>query len=199
MKKCPKCGFENQQTSADCPRCGIIYEKFQAMHEKQDDFEDDALEEEEDENKQEQDDFEEEKEPFEFDKDRILEAAGDFFREYYLHVIIGGVAVLVIVIVLFMFTGGIKGKTGIVSWTKVLGEQGDSDLLFDNIELLRKPEIPDVDSPDLEATIICDMEKNSMVKVLKIIKDGFLKIEVLNGKCKGEIGYIPIDNFELME
>ncbi len=28
MKNCPKCGFEDYGEGAECPKCGIIYEKY---------------------------------------------------------------------------------------------------------------------------------------------------------------------------
>jgi ssDNA-binding Zn-finger/Zn-ribbon topoisomerase 1 len=30
MKKCPKCGYKRQQGNTECPKCGIIYEKYES-------------------------------------------------------------------------------------------------------------------------------------------------------------------------
>ena len=30
MEKCPKCGYERRPTDSECPKCGIVYAKWEA-------------------------------------------------------------------------------------------------------------------------------------------------------------------------
>ena len=35
--ECPKCGYERQPNAAECPQCGVIYEKWEAFLDKKQD------------------------------------------------------------------------------------------------------------------------------------------------------------------
>ena len=69
-----------------------------------------------------------------------------------------------------------------------MGEQAQTALLFDNIDLLKSPD-------PQEGDIVCVMQSGTKVKVLKEINNSY-KIKALEGICKGEVGFIIKEHFE---
>ena len=189
MKNCPKCGFEDYQEGPECPQCGIIYEKYYNLMGIKEVEDDDQDSQEEDEQLEEQEDEEalpeemlyvEQKSPY--------EKAIDFAKKNYL-IIIGGVFLFILVAcVIYFVSSRTVGKTGVVSWYNILGEEAQTDLLFDNIGLLKSHDSQEDD-------IVCIMESGTKVKVLKEVNNSY-KIKALEGICKGEVGFIIKEHFE---
>ena len=189
MKNCPKCGFEDYEGRAECPQCGIIYEKYynlMGIKEAEDETpeEDDELSEEqqqdEEEAVQEEVPYVEQKTPY--------EKAADFVKKNYIIIIACVLLFIVISSIIYCVNSRTVGTTGVVSWFNILGGKARTELLFDNIDLLKSPD-PQEDG------IACIMQNGTRVKVLKEV-DIFYKIKVLDGICKGEVGFVIKEHFE---
>jgi hypothetical protein len=189
MRNCPKCGFEDYGEGAECPKCGIIYEKYynlMGLKETEDQMpdEDDEQSEEpqkiEEEAVQEEMSYVEQKTPY--------EKAADFVLKNYLFIIAGVLLFIVLSSIIYCVNSRTVGTTGVVSWYNILGEKARTELLFDNIDLLKSPD-PQEDG------IACIMQTGAKVKVLKEV-DIFYKIKVLDGICKGEVGFVIKEHFE---
>jgi hypothetical protein len=207
MKECPKCKFENQEDSAECPRCGLIYAKYRGPLADQESPEESAQSEDVEIQEEVQRGADEGARPKKF-KEKPHVVLLDFLKKNY----IGTAAVLFLLLVgivwlIYSAITEVEGKTGIVSWKKVIGEDGESALLFDTIDLLKSPILPDEEtslaSDDaqnqgtsiVDPTILCRIPSRTPVKVLK--NEGeFLRIKVLKGECSGKIGYIQPGHFE---
>jgi hypothetical protein len=206
MKECPKCKFENQEDSAECPRCGLIYAKYrdpladQETTEESDQTEDVETQEEVQPGADEGEKLKIKEKPYVV----IL----DFLKRNYLGAAVFLLLVLVgIVWLIYSAITEVEGKTGIVSWKNVIGENGESALLFDTIDLLKSPILPDEeaslashethnqDTSMVDPTILCRIPSRTPVKVFK--NEGeFLRIKVLKGECSGKVGYIQTGHFE---
>ena len=140
--------------------------------------------------------FEEDTEKKSFDWDGIITPIQEFVTANYLW-LIGGAGVLVLIAAVLVYVNsGVVGKKGTVTWTKILGAEAESGLLFDYIELLPEPEYLDETEEEDASYSLCDLPNGTAVRVLEI--DGeFLQIEVLAGDCSGEVGYILADHFEM--
>ncbi len=190
MKNCPKCGFEDYGEGAECPQCGIIYEiyyKLMGIKEVED-----QTPQEEDEQSEDQQQDEEEALPEEMpyvEQKTPSEKAADFVKKNYLIIIAGVLLFIVISCVIYCVSSRTVGKTGVVSWYNILGEEAQADLLFDNIDLLKSP------APQ-EDDIVCIMQSGTKVKVLKEVNSLYYKIKALEGICKGEVGFIVKEHFE---
>jgi len=192
MKTCPKCGFEDYQGGAECPKCGIIYEKYynslgikEAEEQTPEDPED------EDEQPEEQPPDEEKAVPEEMpyvEQKTPYEKAVDIVKKNYLIIIAGVLLFIVISSIIYCVNSRTVGKIGVISWYNILGEKAGAELLFDNIDLLKSPD-------PQEDTIVCIMQSGTKVKVLKEV-DIFYKVKVLDGICKGEVGFIIKEHFE---
>jgi len=189
MKNCPKCGFEDYGEGAECPKCGIIYEKYyNSLGIKE---AEDQTPQEEDEQSEEQPQDEEEAVPEEMpyvEQKTPYEKAADFIKKNYLIIIAGVLLFIIISCVIYCVGSRTVGNTGVVSWYNILGEEAQTDLLFDNIDLLKSPD-PQGDD------IVCIMQSGTRVKVLKEVNN-FYKIKALEGICKGEVGFIIKEHFE---
>lgn len=189
MRNCPKCGFEDYEGGAECPKCGIIYEKYyKSLGIKE---AEDQTPQEEDERSEEQQQDEEEAVPEEMpyvEQKTPYEKAADFVKINYLIIIAGILLFIVISCVIYCVSSRTVGKTGVVSWYNILGEEAQTDLLFDNIDLLKSHD-PQGDD------IVCIMQSGTRVKVLKEVNN-FYKIKALEGICKGEVGFIIKEHFE---
>lgn len=189
MRTCPKCGFEDYQGGTECPKCGIIYEKY---------FNSLGINEAEDQTPQEEQDqsiVQPEDEPEAVPEEMPyvepkppIEKVTDFVKKYYLVIIAGVLVFIVISCVIYCVGSRTVGKTGVASWYNILGEEAQTNLLFDNIDLLKSPDTQEVD-------IACIMQNRTRIKVLKEVND-FYKVKVLEGICKGEVGFIVKDHFE---
>lgn len=206
MKKCPKCKFENQEDSTECPRCGLVYNKYrdpladQETNEESVPAEDVQIQE----KAQAVDDKKERRMP----KEEPYVVALDFLKRHYYGVAVALFLVLIVIIwSIYSAITQIEGKTGIVSWTNMIGEDAETALLFDTIDLLTDPVLPNEEMPLAaddanyqdasfgDEAVLCRMPSRTPVKVLK--NEGeFLRIKVLNGKCSGNIGYIQTGHFE---
>ena len=189
MKNCPKCGFEDHEEGTECPRCGIIYEKYYSLLGIKE--AENQTPQEEDEQAEEQPQDEEEAVPEEMlyvEQKTPYEQAAGFVKKNYLIIIAGVFLFIVISCVLYCVSSGTVGKTGVVSWYNILGEEAQADLLFDNIDLLKTPDSQGDD-------IVCIMQSGTKVKVLKEV-NSFYKVKALEGICKGEVGFIVKEHFE---
>jgi len=189
MKNCPKCGFEDYGEGTECPKCGIIYEKYYKSLEIKE--AEDQTPQEEDEQPEEQQQDEEEAVPEEMpyvEQKTPYEKAADFVKKNYLIIIAGVLLFIIISCVIYCVGSRTVGKTGVVSWYNILGEEAQTDLLFDNIDLLKSPDSQEDD-------IVCIMQSGTRVKVLKEVNN-FYKIKALEGICKGEVGFIIKEHFE---
>jgi len=201
MKECPRCGFEDHGEGSECPQCGIIYEKYYKLMAKKEAGEEPAHEEEEKEEEQrqievplgelpiEEEQYVEQKTPYEY--------LDDFVRKNYVFIIAGVFLLFVVSCIIFCVKSRTVGKTGIVSWYNILGEKAETDLLFDTIDLLKRPIYIDEEesTTSQDDEIICVMSSGTRVKVLKEAEE-YYKIKVLEGICEGEIGFIIQDHFE---
>jgi len=190
MKNCPKCGFEDYEEGPECPQCGIIYEKYYNLLGIKEAEDEDQVPQEEDEQSEEQQD-EEEAQPEEIqyvEQKTPYEKVADFVKKNYLIIIAGVLLFIVISSVIYYVGSRTVGKTGVVSWYNILGEEAQTNLLFDNIDLLKNPD-------SHEGDIVCIMQSGTRVKVLKEIND-FYKIKAMEGICKGEVGFIIKEHFE---
>ena len=189
MKNCPKCGFEDYQEGPECPQCGIIYEKYYNLMGIKEVEDDDQVPQEEDEQSEEQEEEEAITEEMPYVEQKSPhEKAIDFAKNNYL-IIIGGVFLFIVVLcVIYFVSSRTVGKTGVVSWYNILGEEAQSGLLFDNIDLLKSPD-------SQEGQIVCVMQSGTKVKVLKDVNLTY-KIKVLEGVCKGEVGFVIKEHFE---
>jgi len=189
MKNCPKCGFENHEEGTECPQCGIIYEKYYNLLGIKE-VEDQTPQEEDEQAREQQQDKEEalpEEMPY-VEQKTPYEKAADFVKKNYLIIIAGVLLFIVISSVIYCVGSRTVGKTGVVSWYNILGEEAQTDLLFDNIDLLKSHDSQEDD-------IVCIMESGTKVKVLKEVNN-FYKIKALEGICKGEVGFIIKEHFE---
>jgi len=189
MKNCPKCGFEDYGKGAECPQCGIIYEKYYNLMGIKEVEDDDQVPQEEDEQSEEQKEEEELPEEMPYVEQKSpYEKAIDFVKKNYV-IIIGGVFLFILVAcVIYFVSSRTVGKTGVVSWYNILGEEAQSGLLFDNIDLLKSSNFQ-------EDQVVCVMQSGTKVKVLKDV-DLSYKIKVLEGICKGEVGFVIKEHFE---
>ncbi len=190
MKNCPKCGFEDYEGGAECPQCGIIYEKYYTLMGIKEVEDDDQVSKEEDEQSEEHEDEEEallEEMPY-VEQQTPYEKALDFVKNNYLFIIGGVILFIVVLCVIYFVSSRTVGKTGVVSWYNILGEEAQSGLLFDNIDLLKSPD-------SQEDSIVCVMQSGTKVKVLKDVNHSY-KIRVLEGICKGEVGFVIKEHFE---
>ena len=190
MKNCPKCGFEDYEEGPECPRCGIIYEKYYNLMGVQEVEDKDQVPQEEDEQPEEREDEEEtppEETPY-IEQKNPYEKTADFVKKNYLFILAGVLLFIVVSSVMYCVGSRTVGKTGVVSWYNILGEEAQADLLFDNIDLLKSHDSQDVD-------IVCIMQSGTKVKVLKEVNNSY-KIKVMDGICKGEIGFIIKEHFE---
>lgn len=190
MKNCPKCGFEDYQEGPECPQCGIIYEKYYNLMGIKEVEDEDLDSQEEDESSEEQEEKEEEQ-PEEMpyvEQQTPYEKVVDFVKKNYLFIIGGVFLFLVVISIIYCVSSRTVGKTGVVSWYNILGEEAQSGLLFDNIDLLKSPD-------SQEDQILCVMQSGTKVKVLKDVNLSY-KIKVLEGVCKGEVGFIIKEHFE---
>ena len=188
MKNCPKCGFEDYEEGPECPQCGIIYEKYYNLLGIKE--AEDQTPQEEDEQSEEQPNEEEtvpEEVPY-VEQKTPNEKAADFIKKNYLIIIAGVLLLIVISCVIYCVSSRTVGTTGVVSWYNILGEEAQTDLLFDNIDLLKSPDSQGDD-------IVCIMQNGTKVKVLKEVNN-FYKIKALEGICKGEVGFIIKEHFE---
>lgn len=189
MKNCPKCGFEDYGEGTECPQCGIIYEKYYNLMGIKEVEDQTSQEEDEQEEEQQQDEEEAVHEEIPYVEQKTpYEKAVDFVKKNYLIIIAGILLFIVISCVIYCVGSKTVGKTGVVSWYNILGEEAQTDLLFDNIDLLKSHD-PQGDD------IVCIMQSGTRVKVLKEVNN-FYKIKALEGICKGEIGFIIKEHFE---
>ncbi|MBT8373832.1 MAG: hypothetical protein KJN80_02865 [Deltaproteobacteria bacterium] len=190
MKNCPKCGFEDYQEGPECPQCGIIYEKYYNLMGIKE-VEDEDLDSQEEDEQSEEHEEEEKEQPEEMpyvEQQTPIEKVTDLVKKNYLF-ILGGVFLFIVVISIIYCVGSrTVGKTGVVSWYNILGEEAQSGLLFDNIDLLKTPD-------SQEGQIVCVMQSGTKVKVLKDVNLTY-KIKVLEGVCKGEVGFVIKEHFE---
>ncbi|MBT8352116.1 MAG: hypothetical protein KJO26_12915 [Deltaproteobacteria bacterium] len=190
MKNCPKCGFEDYQEGPECPQCGIIYEKYYNLMGIKE-VEDEDLDSQEEDEQSEEHEEEEKEQPEEMpyvEQQTPIEKVTDLVKKNYLF-ILGGVFLFIVVISIIYCVGSrTVGKTGVVSWYNILGEEAQSGLLFDNIDLLKSPD-------SQEGQIVCVMQSGTKVKVLKDVNLTY-KIKVLEGVCKGEVGFVIKEHFE---
>jgi len=190
MKNCPKCGFEDYEEGPECPQCGIIYEKYYNLLGIKEAEDEDQVPQEEDEQSEEQEDEEEalpEEMPY-VEQQTPYEKVTDFVKKNYLF-ILGGVFLFIVASsVIYCVSSRTVGKTGVVSWYNILGEEAQTNLLFDNIDLLKSHDSQEDD-------IVCIMQSGTKVKVLKEVNNSY-KIKVLEGMCKGEVGFITKEHFE---
>ena len=207
MKECPKCKFENQEDSAECPRCGLIYEKYRDPLADQETPEESEQTEDVEIQGEVQTGADEREKPKKV-KEKPHVVILDFLKRNYLGTAAVSFLLLVgIVWLIYSAITEVEGKTGIVSWKNVIGEDGESALLFDTIDLLQSPILPDEEtslaSDDtqnqgtsmVDPTVLCRIPSGTPVKVLK--NEGeFLRIRVLKGECSGKIGYIQPGHFE---
>ncbi len=189
MKNCPKCGFEDYGEGIECPQCGIIYEKYYNLMGIKEVEDDDQVPQEEDEQLEEKENEEEIVQEMQYvEQQTPSEKAIDFVTNNYL-IIIGGVFLFIVALcVIYFVSSRTVGKTGVVSWYNILGEEAQSGLLFDNIDLLKSPD-------SQEDQIVCVMQSGTRVKILKAV-DFSYKIKVLEGICKGEVGFVIKEHFE---
>ncbi len=190
MKNCPKCGFEDYEEGPECPQCGIIYEKYYNLLGIKEAEDEDQVPQEEDEQSEEEKD-EEEAQPEEIqyvEQKTPYEKVADFVKKNYLIIIAGVLLFIVISSVIYCVGSRTVGKTGVVSWYNILGEEAQTHLLFDNIDLLKSHDSQEDD-------IVCIMESGTKVKVLKEVNNSY-KIKVLEGICQGEVGFITKEHFE---
>ena len=190
MKNCPKCGFEDYQEGPECPQCGIIYEKYYNLMGIKEVEDEDLDSQEEDESSEEQEEKEEgqpEEMPY-VEQQTSYEKVTDFVKKNYLFIIGGVFLFLVVISIIYCVSSRTVGKIGVVSWYNILGEEAKSGLLFDNIDLLKTPD-------SQEDQIVCVMQSGTKVKVLKDVNLSY-KIKVLEGVCKGEVGFIIKEHFE---
>ncbi|MDY6792868.1 MAG: hypothetical protein SWH54_16510 [Thermodesulfobacteriota bacterium] len=189
MRTCPKCGFEDYQGGPECPKCGIIYEKYYnslGITETEDQT---PQEEEEQSNGQPEEKPETAPEEMTYVEPKPpIEKATDFIKKNYLIIAAGIVLFIVISCVIYCIGSRTVGKTGIASWYNILGEEAQTNLLFDNIDLLKNPVAQ-------EEGIVCIMQSGTRIKVLKEVND-FYKVKVLEGICNGEVGFIVKEHFE---
>ena len=126
MKNCPKCGFEDYEEGAECPKCGIIYEKYyNSLGIKE--AEDQEPQEEEQSEEPQQDEEEavpEEMPPIE--QKTPYEKATDFVQKNYLIIIAGVLLFIIISCIAYCVGSGTVGNTGIVSWYNILGEEAQT-------------------------------------------------------------------------
>jgi len=191
MKNCPKCGFEDYEEGPECPQCGIIYEKYYNLLGIKEAEDEDQVPQDDDEQPEEQKD-EEEAQPEEIqyvEQKTPYEKVADFVKKNYLIIIAGVLLFIVISSVIYCVGSRTVGKTGVVSWYNILGEEAQTDLLFDNIDLLKSPD-------PQEGDIVCIMQSGTKVKVLKEVNSFYYKIKALDGICKGEVGFIVKEHFE---
>lgn len=192
MKNCPKCGFEDYGEGTECPKCGIIYEKYyNSLGIKEAEDQTPQEEEQSEEQPEEQQQDEEEAVPEEMpyvEQKTPYEKVADFVKKNYLIIIAGVLLLIVISCVIYCVGSGTVGKRGVVSWYNILGEEAETGLLFDNIDLLKSPDSQEND-------IVCIMQSGTRVKVLKEVNN-FYKIKALEGICEGEIGFIIKEHFE---
>ncbi|MDX2510136.1 MAG: hypothetical protein QNK28_11370 [Desulfobacterales bacterium] len=187
MKNCPKCGFEDYGEGAECPKCGIIYEKYYnslGIKEAEDQT---PQEEQPEEQQQDEEEAVPEEMPY-VEQKTPYEKVADFVKKNYLIIIAGVLLLIVISCVIYCVGSGTVGKRGVVSWYNILGEEAETGLLFDNIDLLKSPDSQEND-------IVCIMQSGTRVKVLKEVNN-FYKIKALEGICEGEIGFIIKEHFE---
>lgn len=188
MKNCPKCGFEDHEEGTECPQCGIIYEKYYNLLGIKE-AEDQTPQEEEQAKEQPQDEEEAVPEEMPYVEQKTpYEQAADFVKKNYLIIIAGVLLFIVISSVIYCVGSRTVGKTGVVSWYNILGEEAQTGLLFDNIDLLTSHDSQEDD-------IVCIMESGTKVKVLKKVNNSY-KIKVLEGICQGEVGFITKEHFE---
>jgi hypothetical protein len=190
MKNCPKCGFEDYEEGPECPQCGIIYEKYynlMGIKEVEDDDQELPEEDEQAEEPKEEEEEQPEELPY-VEQQSPYEKAVDFVTKNYLFILGGMVLVIVTSTIIYCVSSGTVGKTGVVSWYNILGEEAQSGLLFNNIDLLKSPD-------PQEDQIVCVMQSGTKVKVLKDV-NLFYKVKVLEGICQGEVGFIIKDHFE---
>ena len=190
MRNCPKCGFEDYQEGPECPQCGIIYEKYYNLMGIKE-VEDEDLDSQEEDEQSEEPEEKEEQQPEEMpyvEQQTPFEKVTDLVKKNYLFIIGGVFLFLVIISIIYCVSSRTVGKTGVVSWYNILGEEAQSGLLFDNIDLLKSPD-------SQEGQIVCVMQNGTKVKVLKDVKLSY-KIKVLEGVCKGEVGFIIKEHFE---
>ena len=190
MRNCPKCGFEDYQERPECPQCGIIYEKYYNLMGIKE-VEDEDLDSQEEDEQSEEPEEKEEQQPEEMpyvEQQTPFEKVTDLVKKNYLFIIGGVFLFLVIISIIYCVSSRTVGKTGVVSWYNILGEEAQSGLLFDNIDLLKSPD-------SQEGQIVCVMQSGTKVKVLKDVNLSY-KIKVLEGVCKGEVGFIIKEHFE---
>ena len=198
MKNCPKCGFEDYGEGAECPKCGIIYEKYynslgiteaedRTPQVEQSEEQAEEVQSEERAEEVQQDEAVPEEMPC-VEQKTPYEKAADFVKKNYLIIIAGVLLLIVISCVIYCVGSGTVGKKGVVSWYNILGEEAETGLLFDNIDLLKSPDSQEND-------IVCIMESGTRVKVLKEVNN-FYKIKALEGICKGEVGFTIKEHFE---
>ena len=142
---------------------------------------------EEDEQSEEQEEEQPEEMPY-VEQQTPYEKVTDFVKKNYLFIIGGVFLFLVVISIIYCVSSRTVGKTGVVSWYNILGEEAQSGLLFDNIDLLKSPD-------SQEDQIVCVMQSGTKVKVLKDVNLSY-KIKVLEGVCKGEVGFIIKEHFE---